>query len=717
MAQQSINIGASPNTGTGDNPRAAAIKINANTTELYTSVATKADAVHTHTTAAITDFTEASQDVVGALIVAAGGTYNDTAGTISLPISSATLAGLTDVDVVAPADGQSLVFNGTDWVNTTGQSIPDYLSTHTGTATGSSLVLLAQGSNVVSITLNQLAAYVATQISSSTPVISISSITNSVTPSGTVTASGTYSNGAPTAFTYVWSGGGGSGSATTVSLTGGNYSVTAPAPSSAGSYTLMLTGTGANTASATSSTVTVATVASPTIAITSITGNTTPGGSVAVSGTYASGTPSGFTYVWSGSGGSGTATPGTLTGGNYSVTVPAPSSAGSYTLTLTGTGANTASATSTTVTVAVTPTINVATPSTQTATTMSLSGVYTGTAPTNVDYKFDSGSYVTGTGSFSASAGSWSLAGVTTPADGSHTVTVRETNAPSVISAPSGSFTVSIAASTTAFATTGTTFQGVYSLNKVKSNYAGAAVRARRVSDNVEQDIGFSGNNLDTAALATFAAGGATRVAKWYDQSGLAQHLIPASTGGQPGLTNASGAIYVMPGTTNNRPSIYIHDDVAYPPGFAIPSFVTGGTSTIAITVGLAIPNVGGEHRIVTIDNSALITNGGSVDMFSPSGQTATSASAMVNNTPYVIGMETGPTNQNRAFLNNVAGTAGGNNFPNFGSPLALRVGYLNEGSGYGFLEGYVSDITIASATTGADRALIYNDIRTYQGF
>ena len=40
---------------------------------------------HTHTAANITDFTEATQDVVGAMVTGAGGTYDDAAGAITLP--------------------------------------------------------------------------------------------------------------------------------------------------------------------------------------------------------------------------------------------------------------------------------------------------------------------------------------------------------------------------------------------------------------------------------------------------------------------------------------------------------------------------------------------------------------------------------------------------------------------------------------------------------
>lgn len=45
----------------------------------------RANHTGTQTAATISDFTEASQDVVGAMVAAAGGSYDDTAGTIALP--------------------------------------------------------------------------------------------------------------------------------------------------------------------------------------------------------------------------------------------------------------------------------------------------------------------------------------------------------------------------------------------------------------------------------------------------------------------------------------------------------------------------------------------------------------------------------------------------------------------------------------------------------
>ncbi len=58
-----------------------------------------------------------------------------------------------------------------------------------------------------------------------------------------------------------------------------------------------------------------------------------------------------------------------------------------------------------------------------------------------------------------------------------------------------------------------------YSLRKISSTYTGSCIRVRRLADNVEQDIGFSGNELDTASLTAFIGGDTGFVTTWYNQS------------------------------------------------------------------------------------------------------------------------------------------------------------------------------------------------------
>jgi hypothetical protein len=58
-----------------------------------------------------------------------------------------------------------------------------------------------------------------------------------------------------------------------------------------------------------------------------------------------------------------------------------------------------------------------------------------------------------------------------------------------------------------------------YSLRKLDKDYTGNAIRVRRSNDNSEQDIGFVGNDLDTASLKTFVGANNGFVTTWYDQS------------------------------------------------------------------------------------------------------------------------------------------------------------------------------------------------------
>jgi hypothetical protein len=74
-----------------------------------------------------------------------------------------------------------------------------------------------------------------------------------------------------------------------------------------------------------------------------------------------------------------------------------------------------------------------------------------------------------------------------------------------------------------------------YGLVKLRTGYAGSAIRVRRSSDNTEADIGFSGNALDTAALLAHVTGSLHGyVTKWYDQSGNARDWEQSTAGRQP---------------------------------------------------------------------------------------------------------------------------------------------------------------------------------------
>jgi hypothetical protein len=111
-----------------------------------------------------------------------------------------------------------------------------------------------------------------------------------------------------------------------------------------------------------------------------------------------------------------------------------------------------------------------------------------------------------------------------------------------------------------------------YSLRKLKKTYTGSAIRVRRSSDNAEQDIAFTGGQLNTTALLTFCGVGNGFVTTWYDQSGNAKNLVQTITAQQPYIV-VSGALI----TRNSKPYIRIVDTTSF--AFSTDLVTTNGTN------------------------------------------------------------------------------------------------------------------------------------------
>jgi len=82
-----------------------------------------------------------------------------------------------------------------------------------------------------------------------------------------------------------------------------------------------------------------------------------------------------------------------------------------------------------------------------------------------------------------------------------------------------------------------------YSLRLLRAAYSGDAIRVRRASDNAELNIGFVANELDTAALTTFASGTTATIVIWYDQSGNNRDLIQSTAIRQPVIYQSGSVI------------------------------------------------------------------------------------------------------------------------------------------------------------------------------
>jgi hypothetical protein len=82
-----------------------------------------------------------------------------------------------------------------------------------------------------------------------------------------------------------------------------------------------------------------------------------------------------------------------------------------------------------------------------------------------------------------------------------------------------------------------------YSLRLLDNTYTSDAIRVRRASDNIEQDIGFVNNELDTATLTTFCSGTDGFVTTWYDQSGNAYNATQSTAAEQPQIVSSGSVL------------------------------------------------------------------------------------------------------------------------------------------------------------------------------
>jgi hypothetical protein len=90
-----------------------------------------------------------------------------------------------------------------------------------------------------------------------------------------------------------------------------------------------------------------------------------------------------------------------------------------------------------------------------------------------------------------------------------------------------------------------------YSLRLLDNTYSGNAIKVRRSSDNAEQDIAFTNNELDTTSLETFAGSGDAFVTTWYDQSGSGNDATQATAAEQPKIVENGTTI-----TEGTKPSL-----------------------------------------------------------------------------------------------------------------------------------------------------------------
>lgn len=155
-----------------------------------------------------------------------------------------------------------------------------------------------------------------------------------------------------------------------------------------------------------------------------------------------------------------------------------------------------------------------------------------------------------------------------------------------------------------------------YSVRKLRTAYTGSAIRVRRSSDNAEQDIGFSGANLDTSALTSFCSSGDGFVTTWYDQSGNARNATQTTAVRQPQIVSAGSVLtkYGKPNIVltsdflNLSSSIILNDQLTF--AMVMNTTATGGADTGIINYNSS-PADDAELRIGIGNSIADYYNGG----------------------------------------------------------------------------------------------------------
>ena len=123
-----------------------------------------------------------------------------------------------------------------------------------------------------------------------------------------------------------------------------------------------------------------------------------------------------------------------------------------------------------------------------------------------------------------------------------NTVTPTTTNTPTPSITPTNTLTPTQTPTPSAtpipplFLDTWTGATAAYSIRKLTNSYSGPAIRIRHNATNAETDIGFSGNNLDTAAIVTAIGVSEAQVVVWYDQTGNGHHVRNTTAAAQPNI-------------------------------------------------------------------------------------------------------------------------------------------------------------------------------------
>lgn len=246
-------------------------------------------------------------------------------------------------------------------------------------------------------------------------------------------------------------------------------------------------------------------------------------------------------------------------------------------------------------------------------------------------------------------------------------------------------------------------------LKKVIST-ATNCLRVRRSSDNTEQDFGFSGTAVDSAAIVTFCGAGDGFVTKLYDQTGHGFDAVQATAANQPKIVSA--------GSYLGRVTFDATNDTMKMTAVTMGSAYCGMYSRIKAAVGFG----GTTARIMVESSPSYLTNTGAFIFYA--NQTGALYSmgigANKNREDASLGISTysqvsvlwdltqgAAVDLTRAYINGseITGTGSGSGWPATFSTYDINLGSRNAASNFSDME--TAGFVFYNADTSGIRASI----------
>jgi hypothetical protein len=265
-----------------------------------------------------------------------------------------------------------------------------------------------------------------------------------------------------------------------------------------------------------------------------------------------------------------------------------------------------------------------------------------------------------------------------------------------------------------------------YSFRKVVST-ATLSCRVRRSSDNAEQNIGFVGNDLDTASLSTFVGAGNGFITTMYEQNGSGIDLIQTNASFQFKIADA-GAVYTLNGkpscitTANDGGARYLQTTSLFNPSvitgvsvFSVTKLITqlGGTyaSDFQYSIGSGVASTTG--RLLEAITGGSAGNPTTYNQYVEQGLSALS-------TPYTSGTKLQghliKSGNNKFYINNALVGSNTNSLVTPDINQKLKINTLSWGvpTWDSRANQYFSEILIYNSDETSNLTTIQNNINSY---